>query len=661
MHRFYYLITGFLSVFLFASSLSAETTDSLIGKKVENFSLQDFRGKTVSLIDQKEKSFIVIAFLGTECPLAKLYGGRLQKLSREFSEQGVAFYAIMSNQQDSLTEIAAYARKHEITFPVLKDAGNRVADQFGARRTPEIFILDAERKIRYHGRVDDQYGVGYLRDEPQREDLKVALTELIAKKPVSIASTNPVGCFIGRIREPDSNSIVTYSNQISRIFQKHCVECHRKGEIAPFQLTEYQELAGWAETIAEVVRDQRMPPWHANPAHGKFANDRSLSEKEKELIYQWVEHGAPEGNPADLPVPKKFITGWKLPQKPDAVFYMDDKPFKVPAQAGKRGVKYQYFTVDPGFTEDKWLTGAEALPGNRAVVHHILIFARPPSGKQVRAFGAGDQFLVGYVPGSREVMLPEGMAKKVPAGSKLVFQIHYTPIGSEQLDRSKVGLIFTDESKVTHQVVTAQVINQDFVRRRISIAANDDNFKMEGTSPPNDRSALLLGFMPHMHLRGKAFRYELRKTPDQPGEVLLDVPAFDFNWQTAYKIEKPIPLKTGDYIHCVAHYNNSDSNLSNPNPNVPVSWGDQTWNEMMIGYFNVAIPKEEATAENEFKSIAFRLVRRRDKNSNGKLEQAEVPLRELPIFFQADENKNAIVTVEELAALLEKNRGKKKE
>jgi hypothetical protein len=164
-----------------------------------------------------------------------------------------------------------------------------------------------------------------------------------------------------------------------------------------------------------------------------------------------------------------------------------------------------------------------------------------------------------------------------------------------------------------------------------------------------------------MHLRGKSFRYELRKKPDQPGEILIDVPAFDFNWQTAYGIEKPIPIEIGDYIHCVAHYNNSDSNLSNPNPNESVSWGDQTWNEMMIGYFNVAIPKEEATPEDQFKTVAFRLVRRRDKNSNGQLEQAEVPLVELPLFFQADQNKDAIVTVDELAALIEKNRGKKKE
>lgn len=661
MRCFYYLITGILAGWLFTATASAEPQDSLLGKQVKNFTLQDFRGKSVQLDDQRKQKLVVVAFLGTECPLAKLYGGRLQKLADEFTSQGVAFYAIMSNQQDSLTEIAAYARKHEISFPVLKDVGNHVADQIGARRTPEIFVLDQDRKISYHGRVDDQYGVGYLRDEPQREDLKIALTELLSGKPVSQPSTKPVGCFIGRIREPDPDSKVTYSNQISRLFQKHCVECHREGEIAPFALNEYEEVAGWAETIAEVVRDQRMPPWHADPKHGKFANDRSLTKEEKELIYTWVENGAPQGDPKDLPTPQTYVTGWKLPQKPDAVFYMDDKPFTVPAQAGKRGVKYQYFTVDPGFTEDKWLKGAEALPGNRAVVHHILVFARPPQGKRVRVFGEGDQFLVGYVPGSREVMLPEGMAKKVPAGSRLVFQMHYTPIGTEQQDRSKVGLVFTDESRVTHQVVTAQVINEDFVRRRFSIAANDDNFKIEATSPPSDRDALILSYMPHMHLRGKSFRYELRKTADQPGEVLIDIPAFDFNWQTAYGVEKPIPIQAGEYIHCVAHYNNSDSNLSNPDPTKDVSWGDQTWNEMMIGYFNVAIPKETAEAENQFKTIAFKLVRRRDKNSNGKLEQDEVPLRELPLFFQADQDKDSIVTVEELAVMIEKTRGKKTE
>lgn len=654
MRSFHRLIPCFLSVCLMTGSLSAASEDSLIGKKVENFQLQDFRGKAVQLDDARDQKLAVIAFLGTECPLAKLYGGRLQKLSDEFSAQGVAFYAVMSNQQDSLSEITAYAQKHEIKFPVLKDPGNRVADQIGVERTPEIVLLDQERKIRYHGRVDDQYGVGYIRDEPNRRDLKVAITELLAGKPVSVSYTKPVGCFIGRVRKPDPDSSVTYSNQIARLFQKHCVECHRKGEIAPFELTEYEEVAGWAETIAEVVRDQRMPPWHADPAHGKFANDRSLTKAEKELIYEWVEHGAPEGDPQELPAPRTYVTGWKLPQKPDAVYYMDDKPFTVPAQAGKRGVAYQYFTVDPGFKEDKWLIGAEALPGNRAVVHHILVFARPPQGKQVRVFGEGDQFLVGYVPGSREVMLPEGMAKKVPAGSKLVFQMHYTPIGTEQQDRSKVGLVFTDESKVTHQVMTAHVLNHDFVRRRFSIDANDDNFKIEATSPPNDRNALLLGFMPHMHLRGKSFRYELREKPDEPGKILLDVPTFDFNWQTAYKIEKPIPIKPGDYIHCVAHYNNSDTNLSNPDPDKPVNWGDQTWNEMMIGYFNVAIPREEAQPESRSKSIAFRLVRRRDKNSNGQLEKSEIPLVELPIFYRADQNKDEVVTIDELVDMIEK-------
>ncbi|HBL47605.1 MAG TPA: hypothetical protein DDZ90_29890, partial [Planctomycetaceae bacterium] len=174
-----------LSCCLFSSIASAESQETLLGKQVKNFTLQDFRGKSVQLDDQREQKLVVIAFLGTECPLAKLYGGRLQKLADEFASQGVAFYAIMSNQQDSLTEIAAYARKHEISFPVLKDAGNHVADQIGARRTPEIFVLNQERKVCYHGRVDDQYGVGYLRDEPQREDLKVALTELLAGKQVS--------------------------------------------------------------------------------------------------------------------------------------------------------------------------------------------------------------------------------------------------------------------------------------------------------------------------------------------------------------------------------------------------------------------------------------------------------------------------------------------
>ena len=192
---------------------------------------------------------------------------------------------------------------------MLKDLGNRVADAIKARRTPEIFVLDRQRRVVYHGRIDDQYGVGYVRDKATREDLRVALDELLAGKSVSQPEASAVGCFIGRVADPKPDSQVTYSDHIAQILQRRCVECHRDGEIAPFALTSYDEVVGWAETMAEVIREHRMPPWHANPKFGKFANARAMPDAEKQLLYQWVSNGAPQGDPANAPEPAKFISG----------------------------------------------------------------------------------------------------------------------------------------------------------------------------------------------------------------------------------------------------------------------------------------------------------------------------------------------------------------
>ncbi|MFO0945780.1 MAG: thioredoxin family protein, partial [Planctomycetota bacterium] len=219
-----------------------------VGRKIDDFRLQDFRGASHALSDIPKEKLVVVAFLGTECPLAKLYAPRLNELAQEFETKGVQFVAVLSNRQDAIKEIEHFAKKQEISYPVLKDAGNAVADQFGAERTPEIFVLDQNRVVRYHGRVDDQFGVGYLRPAPTRSDLKEALNELLAGKEVSVAKTPAPGCFIGRVKPVDEHAEVTYSNQIARIFQKRCVECHRPGQIAPFSLTSYEESAGWAET-----------------------------------------------------------------------------------------------------------------------------------------------------------------------------------------------------------------------------------------------------------------------------------------------------------------------------------------------------------------------------------------------------------------------------
>lgn len=618
----------------------SDSQKSLIGNKVTDFSLKDYRGKDHKLSDSDDKKAVVIIFLGTECPLAKLYAPRLAELSTKYSEKGVAFLGINANRQDSITEVAAHARIHELKFPVLKDVGNRIADAMGAVRTPEVFVLDQEHKIRYHGRIDDQYGVGYIRENVTREDLAIAIDELLAGQAISKPSTEAVGCFIGRIRDMKTDGKVTWSNQISRLFQKRCVECHRDGDIAPFSLTNFEEVAGWGETIAEVIEDNRMPPWHANPKHGHFANDRHLSQEEKQLVYQWVADGTPEGDPKELPEPRTYPTGWQLPQKPDRVIDMRDEPFHVPA-AGT--VRYQYFSVDPGFQEDKWIKMAEVQPGNRSVVHHILVIVRPPNG--VRRGGLErSEWLAGYVPGLRAKQYPEGHAKLIPAGSELVFQVHYTPNGSPQEDLSRVGLIFAKPDEVKKAIVTTKAVNH-----RLRIPPKEDNHRVEATSGSLPVDVELLGMMPHMHLRGKSFTYEA-VYPDGKRETLLDVPAYDFNWQTGYLLEEPKTFPAGTRMHCVAHFDNSQFNLANPDPTITVGWGDQTWNEMMIGYFDIAVPVEliRPKDNNSAKARANAILNRYDKNGNGRIERTEPPKQLLGVFDRMDFNKDKILTADEI-------------
>lgn len=555
---------------------AAETRAEKSPRKITNFSLREYRGQVRSLAEFKDDSLVVVAFLGNECPLARLYAPRLVALAREFESRGVAVLAINSNAQDSLTEIAQFARTHEITFPILKDADHQVAGLFAAERTPEVFLLDADRTVRYHGRIDDQYGIGYQRNEPTRRDLAVAIEELLAGKAVSVASTPAIGCYIGRARQVEPHGDVTYSKQIARIFNKRCVECHRAGEIAPFPLETYDDTVGWGATIAEVISEERMPPWNANPKHGSFKNDARLTDEEKQLVQTWIKNGCPEGDAAELPEKPAFVDGWRIPE-PDQIIKMRDKPFTVPAEGV---VAYQYFEVDPDFKEDKYVVAAEARPGNRAVVHHIIAYLRPPGERDRRNLGA---MLIGYAPGTIPLEYTEGKAIHVPAGWTLLFEMHYTPNGTEQQDLSYIGLKFTTKDKVTREIQGGAALNGKF-----EIPPGADNYKVVAEDKIR-RDLNLLSMTPHMHLRGKAFRYDV-VYPDGTQETLLDVPRYDFNWQLRYELAQPKLLPKGSRILCTALYDNSADNPNNPDPGKAIRWGQQSWDEMMIGFYTAVAP-----------------------------------------------------------------------
>jgi hypothetical protein len=345
-------------------------------------------------------------------------------------------------------------------------------------------------------------------------------------------------------------------------------------------MMKYEDFEGWGDMIREVVAEGRMPPWHADPRHGAFANDSRLSEEEKATIIKWVDQGCAPGDLAQSPPPPRLAKGWQLAERKQ-VFYMRKEPFIVPAEGE---VKYQYFTVDPGFKEDKWVQAAEARAGDRSVVHHIIVFIEPPGEK--RAPISFDGFLVATAPGARPMVLPEGYAKRIPAGSKLKFQMHYTPNGKPTPDRSSVGLVYADPASVKTVVRTDAAMNILF-----QIPPRADDYPVQSMRTFR-RDTLLLSLYPHMHLRGKAFRY-IARYPDGKDEILLDIPRYDFNWQNTYELMEPKLLPKGTEIRCEAKFDNSPSNPSNPDPNATVTFGEQTWEEMMIGFMDVAEPRED--------------------------------------------------------------------
>jgi len=404
---------------------------------------------------------------------------------------------------------------------------------------------------------------------------------------------------------------VTFYKDVLPVLQKNCQTCHRPGEAAPMSLLTYDQARPWAKSIKQAVVTKKMPPWFADEHYGKFSNDRSMAQADIDTLVNWVDAGAPAGEIADAPKPIDWVEGWRI-GKPDVVLSMT-KPFSVPASGT---IDYQYIVVPTGFTEDKYVQMAEARPGNPALVHHILTFIREPGnpwlrnlqpgipfdareaeqqarenaqknpraqgqGRGQQAISFGDN-VAGYAPGTMPDIMKPGEAKLIPAGSDIIFQVHYTANGTAGTDISKLGLVFA-KGPVTKRVLSLAVTTANF-----AIPPGDPNYEVKARMTLQE-DATLVNLLPHMHFRGKDFIYKVTY-PSGETETLLDVPHYDFNWQLTYELAKPKVLPKGTVIDCVAHYDNSPNNRFNPDPTKEVHYGEQTWEEMMFGFFDVAVP-----------------------------------------------------------------------
>jgi hypothetical protein len=407
----------------------------------------------------------------------------------------------------------------------------------------------------------------------------------------------------------------TFSADVAPIMYSKCVSCHRPGEVAPMSLITFRDVRPWVASIREKVASRAMPPWHADRAHGTFRNDLSLKQSEIDTIVTWANAGAPEGDPARLPKLPDFPNGWQI-GTPDVVFEMP-QTFPIPARGD---IEYQYFEVATNFTEDRWMQAGEVRAGDRAHVHHIIIYVKEPepvrrptvvsvrpilaanagAGQAAaptprpaaapRADGAppvqrtGDQMLINWAVGEDAPVHLPGMAKRIPKGASLVFQVHYTTNGTPGTDRSKVGLIFAKEPPRT-EVRTGMIANPLF-----AIPAGADNYRIEAEATFSE-DVNVWSMHPHMHLRGKDMTYTAIY-PDGRSEIVLRVPKYDFGWQTDYWLAKPLMMPKGSKIHVQAHFDNSAANRHNPDPKATVRWGDQTWEEMMIGFFTYTVAEK---------------------------------------------------------------------
>lgn len=586
---------------------------------VEAASLSAIRLKTIynsehtlaDLLEPNDRG-LALYFMHDTCPVVQLYLPRLKELSAEYARQGIRLVGVYANRGDSTFSMATHAVQKDIPFLVLYDRQQQLLDALGVERTCTAVVLDAKWNLRFRGPVDDQFTKGRAKSAASKHYLRDAMQSLVASgQPTSTVGSArqsvdipeitdiPVsGCMISQIDRRAPVSEVTYHKDVLPIFQRRCQACHRPGDVAPFALFTYQDATDWSAMIAEVVEERRMPPWRVVSNH-KLMGDESLSDEEIRTIVDWVRTGTPEGNPADAPKPRVWPkeARWQF-GKPDWEYELEE-PFTVPATGA---IEYQYFAIKNPFPDrDRWVTAVETAAGNKRVVHHIQVHVVKSAGQgrkvdplammMLFGFSPDDANLIGgYAPGDQLAcrIFPTGYAMKIPAGYDLVMEMHYTPSGTVQQDRSRVAFQFQD-APPRHELKSRFLHHKP---GRFVIPAGAMHHRME-TDYWLEKKVKLLGIRPHMHSRGKHYEFQIvypagRKFDELSPPIakedrvqsVLWAPVFDFNWQRSYEFEEPIIVPLGAELRGIAHFDNSRFNPANPDPTVDAPWGQQVYQEM---------------------------------------------------------------------------------
>ncbi|KAA3607843.1 MAG: alkyl hydroperoxide reductase [Planctomycetota bacterium] len=539
-----------------------------IGDTIPEIQFLDIRYLPRNLADFGPQKAFVVIFTTCDCPLVQRYLPRLARMEREFRNQGAQFLALNVGRHDTLLEVAGQALEHQVAFPVGKDFDGAAVRALGVKRTPEVVVLDRQRKLRYRGRIDQQYRLGGVRPDPGRESLREAIEAVLAGNPVPVAETPVEGCRITLAPAPDTGQAPTYAEHLAPLLEKHCVACHGATGNAPFRLDDLDQAQTFAEMMAEVVEQERMPPWYAHPDHGEFVNDRRLKAEEKRMFVEWAAAGAPAGDLKLWQAPNRPETqNWQI-KPPDLVLTLP-RPLRVPEEGY---VPYQYVVLPHRFLQDTWLQGIQIRPQNPRIVHHAnLAWFR--LGEDYRA----SNFITGYVPGGDVMDLRDGVAYRIPQNAALILQVHLVTTGRREESQIEVGLRYAKEP-VQKQLRHFQIANY-----RFKIPPFDGAFPVRASRRfRNDATGL--GMFAHMHLRGKDMSYRAIY-PDGRSQWLLKIPNYNFDWQMAYRwAPGTMRFPAGTKVEVLAHFDNSTFNPYNPDPSQEVGFGLQTDMEMMYGF-----------------------------------------------------------------------------
>ncbi|HZT80048.1 MAG TPA: redoxin domain-containing protein [Gemmataceae bacterium] len=590
-----------------AHAEGGKPSNAKLGARIPDVALKSADGKPLSLHGFKDKKAVVVVFLNFDCPVSNSYAQPLALLARQYGDRGVAFLGVCCNPDEDAAALAKHVKEFAIPFPVAKDDRFAAADALKADTTPSAFVLDHNFVLRYRGRIDDEWQARLKRNQKIRShDLRKALDELLAGKPVSAPATEPVGCPLQGEKQVKKTGDVTYYRDVLPILQNNCQSCHRPGEVGPFSLLTYRQAVTWAQDIKDYTHSRQMPPWKITEGVA-YQNERKLSDEEIATLAKWVDAGTPEGDPKDAPPPVKFTTGWQLGE-PDLV--LEPKGDFVLGPGGRD--LFRCFVLPTNLPEDKYVVAIEVRPGNPRVVHHTLNFIdvtgqgrkleekaqKDEQGKKDADFDRGPGYsmamgigflprggLSGWAPGQRPYQVPKGFGFLLPKGADVIMQVHYHRDGRLEKDRTRIGLYFAKSNEGVRQFQGGVIQGRFF-----AIPANQERYKVTGTlNVPSD--CTLHSIMPHMHLLGKEIKVTLRP-PEGDARTLLAIKDWDYNWQETYFLKEPLKLKAGSKLEVEAFYDNSAKNPNNPNnPPKVVLFGEQTTNEMCFVFLGATSDK----------------------------------------------------------------------